>query len=332
MFSLSWVESFYIGVAREPEKSWQIYITCAKDKVPSMVDLKKLFGAEIASFVDFIQESAKEHGTNSDESCSGTYLRGPISGDELCVQEEKGGYGRIGVLTHDHPRHYATTCYHVCFKKDLPEDNGHQVLKEDYDSGSPGCKDVTCVYKTEDGSLSLGKFLYGIYDDHHDIALIELEPGLNCSDTIEFLRRENNIEPALASKIEVGKMFIDSPNEMRVEMIRPRRDSTEGILFAISGKSRCPRNKRCYQIKKMGRKRFSKKGDSGSLVYLVYNEKKIPFAYVCTADNQDGKIVYYCRNLSCSIDELSKKHKLNTNIKNPCLLECNSQQTHEPNT
>ena len=291
-----------------------------------MLDLKKLFGAEMASFVDFIQESTKEDGTDSQESPSCIYLRGPISGDRLCAQEGKDRYGKIGVLTYDHPRHYATTCYHVCFKNDLPKDNGHEVLKKDYNSGSPGCRDVTCLYETEDGSLSLGKFLYGIYDDHHDIALIELEPGLNCSDTIELLRRENSIEPALASKEVVKDMTIDSDNEMRVEIIHPRRESTEGILFAITGRRRCPRNKRCYQIRKMGRKGFSKKGDSGSLVYLVYNEKKIPFAYVCTADNQDGEIVYYCRNLSYSIDELIRKHKLSTNIKSPCLLECSSQQ------
>ena len=300
-----------------------------------MVDLKNLFGVEIASFVDFIQESVEEDnkdsesveedGINSEESHSTTYLRGPISGDELCAQQEKGGYGGIGVLTYDSPNHYATTCYHVCFKLDLPEDNGHQILKEDCKKGSPGCKGVTCVYTTEDGSLSLGKFLYGIYDDNHDIAFIQLEPSLNCADTIEFLKSENSIVPALADRIKVGKMFIDSDKEMRVEIIRPKSNST-GILFAISGRSRCPRNKRCYQIRRTGKRSFSKKGDSGSLVYLVYNEEKIPFAYVCMADKEGGKIVYYCRNLSYSIDELIKQHGLDTNIKKPCLRECSSQQ------
>lgn len=306
-----------------------------------MVDLKKLFGIEIALFVDF--ESAEEDGTDSESvEKNGTdsesveeddtdseefcYLRGPISGDELCAQEEKGGYGGIGVLTYAYQNHYATTCYHVCFKKDLPEDTGHQILKEDYKNGSPGCEGVTCVYTTEDGILSLGRFLHGIYDDNHDIAFIQLEPSLNCADTIEFLRRENSIVPDLADKVEVREMFRDSDKEMRVEIIRPRSNSTEGILFAVTGRPRCPRNKRCYRIKKTGKRSFSKKGDSGSLVYLVYNKEKIPFAYVCTAGKEGDKVVYYCRNLSSSLDALIRRHGLNRNIKKPCLRECSSQQ------
>ena len=285
-----------------------------------MVDLKELFGIEIALFVDF--ERVQEDGTDDEEFC---YLRGPISGDELCAQEENGGYGGIGVLTSDGPNHYATTCYHVCFRLDLPEDNGHQILKEDYENGSPGCEDVTCVYTTEDGSLSLGKFLHGIYDDNHDIAFIQLEPSLNCADTIEFLSKENSIVPDLANKRKVKEKFIDSDKEMRVEIIRPTSNST-GILFAITGRKRCPRNKRCYRIRRTGNRSFSKKGDSGSLVYLIYNEEKIPFAYVCMADKDEGETVYYCRNLSFSIDKLTKKHGLGINIKQPCLRECISQQ------
>ena len=73
-FSLSWVDCFDIGITREPETSWQICITCTKDKVPSMLDLKNLFGVEISSFVDFLQESAEE-----DSEGNGKYLRGPIS-------------------------------------------------------------------------------------------------------------------------------------------------------------------------------------------------------------------------------------------------------------
>jgi hypothetical protein len=82
------VQDFYIGVASEPEKSWQVYITCAHNKVPSMADLKKIFGVDISYFVDFIQESIDEDSKRSKESlpCP-SYLRGPISGDQLCVQE-----------------------------------------------------------------------------------------------------------------------------------------------------------------------------------------------------------------------------------------------------
>ena len=65
LLSLPWVEGFYIGVASEPEKSWQIFITCAPNTVPSMADLKKEFGTDIASFVDFIQDNVNKKSKDS---------------------------------------------------------------------------------------------------------------------------------------------------------------------------------------------------------------------------------------------------------------------------
>ena len=96
LLSLPWVEEFYVGVTREPEKSWQIFITCAPNTVPSMADLKKEFGTNIASFVEFTQESIGEDRNDSQESPpSSSFLRGPISGDKLCVQGPGGGYGAM---------------------------------------------------------------------------------------------------------------------------------------------------------------------------------------------------------------------------------------------
>ena len=324
LLSLPWVEDFYVGVTSEPEKSWQIFITCAPNTIPSMADLKKEFGTNIASFVEFIQESFDEDRKDSQESRpSSSYLRGPISGDELCVQGPKGGYGAIGIITGDSEKHYATTCYHVCFKEDFPKEDikkGHEILKQDYANQSKGCKGAICLYTTEQEETVLGQFCHGLYDDNHDIALVELEPAINCSDTVEFLKNKN-ISPALADKKRVKEMFFDTKEkELPVEIIR-RPEPTEGKLFAITGVRRCERNKRCYRIRRTGGENFAIEGDSGSLVYLIYEGEKIPFAYVCMVIPESNKVVYYCRSMNHSIEELIKKRMPGSSMK-PCLQQC----------
>ena len=328
--SLPWVQDFYIGVASEPEKSWQVYITCAHNKVPSMADLKKIFGVDISYFVDFIQESIDEDSKRSKESLPfPSYLRGPISGDELCVQEGKGGYGAVGILTGDNEKHYATTCYHVCFKNDLPENDikeGHKILMQDCANESKGCQGATCVYTTDQHTRQLGQFCYGLYNDNNDIALIGLDRSINCSDMVKFLG-EKSINPALASKKEVKDMLFEK-KELRIEIIRPVK--IRGILFAATGVDvkRCPRYKRCYRIKMTGDTPSPSKGNSGSLVYLLYEGEKIPFAYLCMViPGSDEENVYYCRSLDHSIEELIRKFKLQRRIK-PCLRECSFDENN----
>ena len=321
IYSLSWIEDFYVGVTSEPEKSWQIFITCAPNTVPSMADLKKKFGTNIASFVEFIQESVDEDSKDSKESVpSSSYLRGPISGDELCVQESK-SCGAIGIITGDDKKHYATTCYHVCFKEDFPKDDikkGHEILKQDYANESKGCKGATCVYTTGQGETLLGQFCHGLYDDNHDIALIELEPSINCSDTVQFLA-DKSIKPVLANKKEVKDMLFEA--ELPVEIIC-RQEPTKGELFALTGVRRGPKYLRCYRIRRTDGRDFATEGDSGSLVYLIYENEKIPFAYVCMViPESKDKVVYYCRSMNHSIEELIKTHMPESSMK-PCLLKC----------
>ena len=295
-----------------------------------MSDLKKGFGTDISCFVDFVQESDDENSKDSKDSkdskksipfCS--YLRGPISGDELCrVQEGKGTYGAIGILTGGSKKHYATTCYHVCFKGDLPEDikKGHEILKEDCEKQSQGCKGTTYLYTPSRQKEILGTFYCGLYDDNHDIALIELQPTINCSDTVEFLANKS-IRPALASNKEVKDMFYEMV-ELPVEIIKKRKP-TKGKLFAATGGKRDARNKRCYRIKRIGETDFAQEGDSGSLVYLVYEGEKIPFAYVCTVIPESDKVIYYCRSMAHSMEQLIKEHSrdVNSDMK-PCLGKC----------
>ena len=329
-FSLPWVKEFYIGVAREPEKSWQIYITCAKDKVPSMVDLKKLFGVEIASFVDFIQESAKEDSAeNGCESSSACYLRGPVSGDELRIQADNGNCGTIGILTVA-GEHYATTCYHVCYTDEIPENDietGHTILKQDCVDESPGCIGTKYVYGPSNRQRLLGQFYSGLYDDNHDIALIKLDASLNCHDMLEFCANEN-IRPDLEGKTEVAKkLYANAYGELPVEIIRT--ENRQGKLFGVTSTKDKPGYKRCYQIRATGETPFAVQGDSGSLVCLVYGGEKIPFAYVCmripesNPEGESTRNVYYCRSLKSSMEKLLGRRRWQ-----PCLQQCDGDQNN----
>ena len=321
---MPWVKEFYIGVAKEPEKSWQIYITCVEDKAPSMVDLKRLFGVEIASFVDFIRESADENSTDNKESRSASFLRGPIAGDEIRIQADEGNCGTIGILAAA-DKHYATTCYHVCYTlNDLPEDDiaeGHEILKRDFKDGSPGCLGTRYVFGPEYVQRPLGQFYQGLYDDCHDIALIELDKNLNCSDMLGFITNKN-IKPVLAGKKEVKNMLFDTA-ELPVEIIRT--EIKHGTLFAATVTPDSPGYKHCYQVKAIGETPFAVEGDSGSLVYLVYKGEKIPFAYLCMRipEGKSKRNIYYCRSLINSIDNLFGKHNWR-----PCLRQCDCHQNN----
>ena len=52
--SLPWVRNFYIGLS-EKDNTLQLFITCEKDEVPCMADLKKRFGEDIVYFVEFVR-------------------------------------------------------------------------------------------------------------------------------------------------------------------------------------------------------------------------------------------------------------------------------------
>ncbi|XP_028403218.1 uncharacterized protein LOC114525956 [Dendronephthya gigantea] len=312
LLSLRWVEEYYIGVASEPEKSWQIYITCAKNKLPSMKDLKKLFGVNIASFVDFCQE---------DVDRTPQFTRGPASGNEVFNPEYRVfNHGSIGVVFSGEKNHYATTSYHVCYNGRLPKDisKAHQILKDDCENGSPRCQGVTCLYVNSGRSVDLGSFNCGLYDDNHDIALLEMNEKLNCSDMVNFLKGLN-LRPDLADIAEVKSMFYEG--HLPVERVSP--EPRRGVLFGIRAVTRCPRYKRCYKIKGTEQDSFASQGDSGSLIYLIYERENIPFAYLSFAlDN-----VFHARNLKESVKELVKHNGRGDFINvNACITQHNNFQ------
>ena len=288
-----------------------------------MLDLKNLFGVEISSFVDFLQESVEEDSEGNEED-----LGGPISG---CKIENDTGYGGIGILTTAQNRHYATTCYHVCYKNDdfrqtRDQNKKHKILLEDYNiHNSQGCQGVTCRYKKDERPF--GEFYCGLYADEHDIALIQLKPDLDCSTMPKFLEGKN-IRLTLADKEEIGDIFW--PNgKWPVQIIPPGKNPVKhGNLISVSHKGkRRPRCYRCYRIEDVQGKDspFASQGDSGSLIYLINGNEKIPFAYVCIVREEKEQNIYYCRNLSFSIDELIEEKKLDDSFKNPCLQRCSGE-------
>lgn len=305
MFRLSWVKDFDIGIAKEPEKSWQIYITCFQNQVPSMVELKKLFGVDIATFVDFVQDCSPNDKTLPPPRL----LRGPRSGDKICLEMQDHSLpgGTLGILSYSDKKHYATTCYHVCFKKDLPE-NFREILKDDYaNKNSDGCRGAKCLYKLiNDEERLLGEFRYGLYDDGHDIALVEMESQLNCAEAVNFIE-ENQIETELANVEQVEEIFHEMSGDVPVEKIGAVTGKTKGQLVSVDAYDGNPGEETCYKVTGIDNQEFARKGDSGSLVYLSHNGKRIPFAYVYA-----GNANIFCHNLLHSI------RKLFNNIQ-PCL-------------
>ena len=296
-----------------------------------MADLKTIFGVDVSSFVDFIQDDTDEESVDSKKhEHQSTFLRKHIQpGDDI---HSKSGSGAVGILLGDlYKEHYATTCYHVCYGKKLPEediDKGHRMLLEDFQNNSKDCDiDYLHAFKQKNDMALLGKFFRGLYNDEHDIALIKLEETFNnCFDTVKLLRQED-IRPVLADKKEVSELLHKSVTGLTVVIIRPQRGERKfGNLFALTTVGKHKPYRRCYKIKGNDERPFATEGDSGSLVYLIYEGRRIPFAYLCFVDPESKKNVYYCRNLIHSIEELKKHHHL---LGSACLSECSNNQKKE---
>ena len=215
----------------------------------------------------------------------------------------------------------------MCYTHEIPENDieaGHTILKQDCEDESPGCIGTKYVYGTSNGLLGL--FYRGLYDDNHDIALIKLEASLNCSEMVGFITKEN-IRPVLAGKKEVKNMFYESDELLPVEIIRT--ETRRGKLFAVTTTPGETGYKNCYAIKATGETPFAVKGDSGSLVYLVCGDKKIPFAYVymripeSNPEGESTRDVYYCRSLMSSMNELLRNRRWQ-----PCLRPCDGDQNN----
>ena len=306
---------FSISFDIKKDKTWKIYITYDQDQEPCMKELEKIFGDNIFCYVELIQERV-------DDEYSG-FLRGPKPGDELQNNVTCGTIGILGVEDDGSKNHYATTCYHVCFQKKLPKNylDAHKILKEDYEIGSPECVDVTYQYTNEEGTKRLGTFDRGLYDNEHDIALIKLKEKLDspltkdCNNAITFLRGEN-LEEALLGEEEAGNKIMEKLKEhglVRVGKFGSVTRHTEGELVSIDGGPLSnDMSSAFYGIRKIrGEENFAEPGDSGSLVYMICDGEKMPFAYL---QSKHGSL-YCCPNLKSGLEALNFSFI-------PCIGEC----------
>ncbi|XP_028403282.1 uncharacterized protein LOC114526005 [Dendronephthya gigantea] len=279
LLRLSWVKKFHIGFDGKKDKTWKIYITHDERKTPSMEELEKIFGDKIFYFVDFIQERVVS------DSYSG-FLRGPRPGDAVYVSNEPFG-GTITILGKDiyMQKHYAITCYHVCFNGKLKEFDlfeSHKEMKREHENGSGNLAGVRYEYSDENGRRVLGTFYRGLYNDEHDIALIQLDECWGCHDAVNYLEREG-VRENLASKREVIENLKKMGGLARVVKFGSVSKDREGELFAIDARPlKNGLNSGFYGIRSLpGKTFFSEPGDSGSLVCMKCKDgRKVPFAYL----------------------------------------------------
>ncbi|XP_028403103.1 uncharacterized protein LOC114525851 isoform X2 [Dendronephthya gigantea] len=300
---LSWLKDFSIGINKE-KKSWQMCITYARNTKPCMQDLKNVFGDNIAPFVKFTEES-----DDKDE-----YLQGPSSGDTLCLRnndiENRGTLTILANQTSNPGNRYAVTCYHVCYcHENFPNDitEQHRRLKDDCSNDATGCRRTECYY-IHGNEFELGEFECGLYDDSNDIALIKLTPGLTLDRAIALLG--NGVQSELLSKQEVGNIFERCMAEGKLPTVKKYgavTNETQGELHSITSMRLSDgRNLGFYGIQETREGAFAERGDSGSLVCIIDEDKKLPFAMVC---NRTGQ-VFYCSNLRNSLEALIRRHEM----------------------
>jgi hypothetical protein len=189
----------------------------------------------------------------------------------------------------------------------VPEETTNEEVKvEDEEEGGEegGEEKGKSIARNEN---MLGKFVWGICNEHHDISLIELEQDLNFSCTMRDIEGSE-----LPTKHDIAKKLRDSKGGLPVEKDGTSTGITEGILFAKSWSGRNPRFRKCFLVKsKNPRKPFAAPGDSGAVVKLALPEnRKCPFAYIVLQKSakpsktiDEEKMQYVCFSLQDSLNE-----------------------------
>ena len=128
-----------------------LFITCKVGEVPCVNELKKGLGDEISYLVEFVEGTDEKdfeylgHDSNCDNNTSLTTVVSkathPACGDAIYIKEDSpDDHGTLGIFTvkDDHSmKHYAVTCFHVCynggipFRKDRCPHEWHQILHDD---------------------------------------------------------------------------------------------------------------------------------------------------------------------------------------------------------
>ena len=287
--SLPWVRNFYIGLS-EKDNTLQLFITCAKDEVPCMADLKKRFGEDIVYFVEFIRgtDAVLEYLVNGNDygnALSTTephHMIGPMSGDAIYnVKDSPENYGSLCIFVAGGKKktHFATTCYHVCYCGKLPEDleESHLKLIEDRKNIESLTRNASYCYRCrreEKGKLDEGRENEGNSSGFgDDVADEEGRPeeinvlGRNGENERGRVREMQDEENILKDNVEIKQKTDETTSkEMKIEGDEERGETKEeeehrgkGEEKEEKGKSRARKeNKECVL---------------GTFVWGVYNEK-----------------------------------------------------------
>ena len=210
------------------------------------------------------------------------------------------------------------------------EEDKEQKEKKDEEQKGEGEEKRESRARNENKGCMLGTFLWGVYNERHDIALIKLRKKLNCSCTMSDINCSK-----LPSKKKIVGIWKECKGKLTVEKTGITTGTTEGIF---SGFNFCEIKmggrdiRKGYIIKNKDDSRpFSAGGDSGALVKLVpsenedeknedekdeKNEMKIPFAYIVISATTAET---FCHNLRSSLNEY--KHFKRGRMK-ACLGSC----------
>ena len=249
--SLPWVRNFYIGLS-EKGNTFQLLITCAKDEVPCMADLKKRFGEDIVYFVEFIRgtDAVLEYlvnGNDNGNALSTTkphHMIGPMSGDAIYnVKDSPESYGSLCIFVAGGKKktHFATTCYHVCYcGKKLPKnlEKRHQKLIKDSNNTESLTHNASHCYRCrreEKGKLDEGRENEGNSSGFgDDVADEEGRPaeinvlGRNGENERGRVREMQDKENTLKDNLEIKQKPDETTNEeMEIEGDEERREIKE---------------------------------------------------------------------------------------------------------
>ena len=362
------MEAFGIGGPNEECNALHLMVTCESGKVPCMAELKKKIGENIVFYVEFIPGIEESFQYLVNRHSDNALPRNPMSGDGIYIEGDSvERYGTVCIFVftfNEAEKHFALTCYHVCYGKKLPDNKAkaHKTLTRDSrNNKSPTRSSKLCYIarrmheeveghdenhngmqeeklpngnheeeRDEQGNNEteghlLGKFVWGKYDDYHDICVVQLDDFNDCTCIIPDINLNK-----IATKTDIARELGKS-NRLIVEKTGCTSGTTRGILYKqgycfLRGKKGPKLQQGYLVINENADEPFAMPGDSGALVKLVLaDNRKLPFAYLTFYKMQKvgckskAQKVYFCFSLDESLKECKRKSCRDLR---ECLIDC----------